>query len=342
MIVWRPRRAGGFTLVELLVVIAIIGILIALLLPAVQAAREAARRSQCTNNLKQLGLAIHNYAAAKGALPAGARTSPGGYYGHSWSIAILPYAEEGNIYTQFDFSGIKDPSGVGFRSTGLIYGSKDGSVPNRNIYNGALLSGKDIPILTCPSSPLNKWAMATLDPPGPVGVISPMYTAIGGAVDHPSTLNYDGQTYPHEAIGQISYGGVLLMGKSLRYKHITDGTSKTMIVGEQSDYCLDSTNQPVDCRSDFGHGLSMGSYTPERRFFNGTSVRYGINSRAWNQKGVGDQYYGANRPVQSAHAGGANVLIADGSIQFLDESMDLQALYNLSNRNDGKMLQTAF
>ena len=98
---WRP--AAGFTLVELLVVITIIGILIALLLPAVQAAREAARRMQCSNNLKQVGLAILNYESSYSVLPPGGlRLSSRAAYGSSWWVRILPYIEAGNVLDRYD------------------------------------------------------------------------------------------------------------------------------------------------------------------------------------------------------------------------------------------------
>jgi prepilin-type processing-associated H-X9-DG protein len=120
-----------------------------------------------------------------------------------------------------------------------------------------------------------------------------------------------------------------------------DGSTNTIIVGEQSGWCRTTTGSPVDCRSDFGHGFTMGPWpkgnTNDKRFFNGTTVRYPINSIAWNQKGVGDQYYATNRPIQSAHTGGANVLLADGSVHFLAQGLDLQTLFNLSNRDDRKV-----
>jgi prepilin-type N-terminal cleavage/methylation domain-containing protein/prepilin-type processing-associated H-X9-DG protein len=118
----RAKQCRGFTLVELLVVIAIIGILIALLLPAVQAAREAARRSQCCNNLVQIGLAMHQYEAAHGVLPPGTidakgpiRSEPAGYQ-MSWVVQILPYLEEGNAWRHIDFSaGAYDPKNAPVR-----------------------------------------------------------------------------------------------------------------------------------------------------------------------------------------------------------------------------------
>jgi prepilin-type N-terminal cleavage/methylation domain-containing protein len=106
----NPRLA--FTLVELLVVIAIIGILIALLLPAVQAAREAARRLHCSNNLKQMGLALHNYESANRVFPSGSRShrSDNSWtWGHAWAVCILPFAEQNALYDQFDMVGVNSP-----------------------------------------------------------------------------------------------------------------------------------------------------------------------------------------------------------------------------------------
>jgi prepilin-type N-terminal cleavage/methylation domain-containing protein/prepilin-type processing-associated H-X9-DG protein len=321
----KETRRGGFTLVELLVVIAIIGILIALLLPAVQAAREAARRAQCTNNLKQIGLSLHNYHDANKAFPAGARPSPAGGYGHAWGIAILPFSEQSALYDKFDLNGKTNAH------TGLVY---DGT----NTTNGALLAGVNIEYLFCPSSPLERYVMTGTTIPGPKGVLSPTYTAISGGTDHSSTQDHDGATNQHNGKGKLSFGGVLLLNRHKRFADITDGTSNTMVIGEQSDFCRGSAGAKVNCRSDYGHGFSMGIGAGETRFFNGTSVRYGINNKAWNQTGVGDEFYGVNRPIQSAHPGGANILLADGSVRFVSASIPLQTLYNLSNRDDGNVL----
>ena len=135
-------RRGAFTLVELLVVIAIIATLIGLLLPAVQSAREAARRSQCSNNLRQCGLAIHNFASAKGVLPNSSRPPSGANGRVSWTTRSLPYMEDRALSEAYDF----DPAGANWSSATARAGSGK-SVPN------AVLVMSRIPMLECPSDP---------------------------------------------------------------------------------------------------------------------------------------------------------------------------------------------
>ncbi|HTN75701.1 MAG TPA: DUF1559 domain-containing protein, partial [Pirellulaceae bacterium] len=129
------RRSRAFTLVELLVVIAIIGVLVALLLPAVQAAREAARRMQCTNNLKQIGLAILNYENTHKSLPPGGLMQKSGF-GHSWWVRILPYVEQNAVYEKFD-QNAPDSGWLGFE------------MPKAN---RELLCTSYFPFMYCPSS----------------------------------------------------------------------------------------------------------------------------------------------------------------------------------------------
>lgn len=323
---------AGFTLVELLVVIAIIGILVALLLPAVQAAREAARRTQCANNLKQIGVALHEYHDTNRAFPSGCRSHFTGaqwYWGHSWIVAILPFAEQRPLYDQFDMVGVTSPQ------TGLIYQS---STVTYNIYNGKLVAGVSIPFIFCPSSPLDQYALRGTIVPGADGAASPTYTATTGAVDHATAVNKDGQTNEHRARGIQSQGGVLLPHRFTRVGDILDGTSTTIVVGEQSDWCYAANNAKCNCRSDYGHSFTMGTtpeaYTGEDRWFNTTTIRYAVNHKAWNSTGVGENYYACNRPIQSAHPGGAHVLLADGAVRLLNESLALQTLFDLVNRDD--------
>ncbi len=120
---------------------------------------------------------------------------------------------------------------------------------------------------------------------------------------------------------------------------MTDGTSNTIVIGEQSGFCKDATIGDIDCRSDFGHCFTMGrAGMAENRWFNATTVRYAINERNWNLVGVGSTYYGQNRPIQSAHPGGAQVGLGDGSVRFVAQSLDLPTLYNLCNRDDGNVV----
>lgn len=331
------RSREAFTLVELLVVIAIIGVLVALLLPAVQAARESARRMSCQNNLKQLGLAIHNYESAAKVLPPGGMPAPknvSGNYGVSWFAIILPYMEGGNLYDQFDFEARTS------NQTGVMY--FNGSFGNA--HNGNLVRGKFFQVFYCPSSQLPKFVMKGSSPPGPEGVMSPTYAGITGAATHPvagNTVNMDGQSNQHNATGILSKAGTLISSSYIRFGQITDGTSNTICAGEQSGYCFESSGTKRDCRSDFGHGFPMGpeTYAQNQRDWNITTVRYGINTRAYNLTGIGELYYGNNRPIQSAHPGGANVLFADGSVRLLMENTPLQQLFDLCNRDDGNVTQ---
>jgi prepilin-type N-terminal cleavage/methylation domain-containing protein len=336
-----PGAGPGFTIVELLVVIAIIGGLIALLLPAVQAAREAARRTACSNNMKNIGLAVHNYAAANGTLPAGGSYPPylGYAWGHSWSVALLPFLEQSSVYDRFDF--VSKPGYLWH--VGLLYTFADN--PNvGNAHNATLLGGLDIRDFFCPASPLPKFVLTTSNPPtGGVGVLSPTYTAIAGAIDHPSTINNDDSTDSSSSIGQLSSGGALTPHRYFRFKNITDGASKTLMIGEQSNYCRGSAGELIDCRSDCTHSFAMGVSREDNRFFNGTTVRYAINDINWNNVGVSvGSYYGPNRSLQSVHAGGAYCLAVDGSVHFIHETIALPTLFNLCNRDDGNLIDEEY
>jgi prepilin-type N-terminal cleavage/methylation domain-containing protein len=231
----RPRGDGpmqpmrklsrGFTLVELLVVIAIIGILIALLLPAVQAAREAARRTQCTNNLKQLGLALHNYHDQNKWLPPGWQfgskdgdPSTSDNFRPNWIILVLPFMEQQALYNSFDFS-----------------------VPishARNIEE----RGTVLPALLCPSDGNNRQKYAK---PGPEGE-----NWARGNYGSGGEITYGGP----EAFRNPLFGGVMGLNRSLRLQDIVDGTSNTLLVAE-----LRAGLTPRDRRGVWAMGLPGSS-----------------------------------------------------------------------------------
>ena len=317
------RSTHGFTLVELLVVIAIIAILIALLLPAVQAAREAARRAQCQNNLKQVGVALHNYESALGSFPPGGlgRSGWGGGYGHSWWIRIMPYVEQGIVFDRFDQKS-----------------THSWVLADRVTHNHALLRDVKFHYMRCPSTTLPWFSRE-----GNSGFMRPCYTGVSGAIDHPTTLDMIRRSPQY---GKISFGGVLVGrgenirkdGHTVRIRDITDGTSNTMMVAEQSDWCREPDGTESDCRADNDHGFSMGPSTMDGygRVFNVTIVIHRLNDKSYRNLGVPRD--GPNTPIQSIHAGGAYVGLADGSVRFLSEGIDIQTLYNLANRNDGNPL----
>ena len=332
--VMMKNRKPAFTLVELLVVIAIIGILIALLLPAVQAAREAARRMQCTSSLKQVGLAMLNYESNFGVLPPGGLEVPEAVvYGTSWWVRILPYIEAGTISDRFDFS--------------------QGGWLGYNTKAAALLRDVQFPFMYCPSSTLPRKVLNS--EVGQVGydqnVQSATYTGISGAADgNASNVFSAKEVQAFTTGGWGSTGGILIEYRGIKMSEITDGTSNTIAIGEQSDYLSPrgkvpstwtSSSSPCefgDCRSDCGHGFPMGpapsSWSTDGRTFNLTCVYHPINYKSATGYGIPDNC-GPNSPIQSAHPGGANVAFADGSVQMLSETLDMQTLRCLATRNDG-------
>ncbi len=310
----------GFTLVELLVVITIIGILISLLLPAVQAAREAARRLQCSNNLKQVGLALLNYENACGTFPPGGLTKSGGC-GHSWWVRILPYVEQSNIYDKFD-------------QLGAYTGWLGGGSGSKNI---TLLKEQQFSFMFCPSSTLPKVVLSN-ETQNYANIQSATYAGISGATNHSTATT----ATVGDATGRLSSGGTLLIDRCVRISEIRDGTSNTMMIGEQSDWLSPISGSGGDgcpggdCRSDCWHGFAMGP-CGDGRAFNLTCVYHRINEKSTAAYGVTGNC-GPNTPIQSAHSGGAQTLFADGSVQFLGESLDIDTLYNLANRDDGKVV----
>jgi prepilin-type processing-associated H-X9-DG protein len=306
----------------LLVVIAIIGILVSMLLPAVQAAREAARRMQCSNNLKQIGLGLLNYESGNKVFPPGGLMRPSGY-GHSWWVRILPQLEQGNIYDKFDQTGEYG------NSTGWLSHTYGGG----NQHNRQLLYNVEIPFMRCPSSSLPKLMLT--DSTHNAFVMAPNYTGISGATDHRTARD---KSTSGGAAGRIAWGGILVEGAAVAMSEVRDGATNTILVAEQSDWCRDVTGNPQYCNSDCRHGFPMGPGSDGwERHFNMTCVIHRINEKSWTGLGVQGNC-GPNTPVQSAHPGGAMVLLADGSVHFLSDSLETQILYDLSNRDDGHVV----
>ncbi|MEX0792280.1 MAG: DUF1559 domain-containing protein [Pirellulaceae bacterium] len=322
----------GFTLVELLVVIAIIGVLVALLLPAVQQAREAARRMSCQNNLKQIGLGLHNYHDTFQAFPIGSRFSSGDLaatgFGVSWWCGLLPFVELGNVYDQMTVNG----NHPGSLSNG------GGGAYDGHAHNGPIVHEKEFSVMVCPSSPLK----AVRSSGYTYTITCPQYTGISGAANdtHSFDLNTSDREWVGRQSGIVSIGGMLTPLDSVRMRDATDGLSNTMIVGEQSDFVADSTGRKtvtINNHQGFMCGNNQRSFGFTERTFNTTTIMYPNNSVTTALTGVSNND-GVNNGIFSAHPGGSQVVICDGSVRFLSENMELRTLKLLASRDDGQVL----
>ena len=310
-------RRRAFTLIELLVVIAIIAVLIALLLPAVQQAREAARRSQCKNNLKQLGLAFHNYHDTFGCLPNGSHptpTYPGGGYHMGWAPKIFPYIDEATrLHAMEAFS----PNPI----TELGPWRLDGAP-----HNGRSEIWGPIPVFSCPSSPLGNRS------PDIVNSTLPWIASQGA-------LHYRGCAGRVEDVTNPSDGnnwrwantGLIYPLSKTRFRDVIDGTSNTILLGESSSSYGWSSSMKAGWGGIQPWTWGMYWYTDTRRLMlDSKNIQFPINYRG---------SFGTNHtPYTSTHVGGAHFLLADGSVHFVSQNIDLGLFKGLGTRAKGEVL----
>jgi prepilin-type N-terminal cleavage/methylation domain-containing protein len=321
----RQRRISGFTLIELLVVIAIIAILIALLLPAVQQAREAARRTQCKNNLKQFGLALHNYHDTHLMFPFGLLCDPcddncdvrfpgAGYAGYesgfSWGYYLLPFVEQTNLYNQLNS---KYNGGSGFMS-----GERNNGV---GVPEGKLA----ISVFKCPSSPI----------PPQVTALTINGTESGGfyadsviienrrSTMNPIMIGYATSDYKASA-GWMEHGMFNTLEDTVgdgtgpacvQIRDITDGTSNTLGLGESS-YFGSTDEWP----------LALGAAFDTEQVMGHTDAN-GILNTTFDD----DSFF-------SFHTGGAHFVFGDGSVHFISENIDAFTYFYLGERDDGQVI----
>ncbi len=329
------KRKHGFTLIELLVVIAIIAILIALLLPAVQQAREAARRSQCKNNLKQIGLALHNYLSAFTAFPPAFCVSPdgaGGYTpGGQWSIhaRILPYADGSNLYNNIDFS-------VGYAA------QADPSIAYTRT-----------PFFICPSEVNDKMRLTS-----------------GGAPEHyPVSYGYNGGTWRVFTNSNLSGGdGAFYPNSKTKPRDFTDGMSNTLCFAEVKAFTAynrdgnSGTSTPPDVAGGVEailSGTNKGNsghteWVDGRVHQTGFTTTLTPNTKiaipgATGATGAGDftacrEAKSCTSPTYAAvtarsyHVGIVHALLMDGSTRSISENIDLNTYRALSTRSGGEVI----
>lgn len=322
------RNRCGFSIVELLIVLAVVTFLIGLLLPALQAAREASRRAVCQNNLRQIALSILNYEEVINALPVGARSqhsqpSQGSTHGVSWWVEVLPHLEQGASLSKFD----KKAAHSGFA---LL-----------NTDNGRAVDAVVISTMLCPSSPL-----PPLWPVGGFQLMMPAYVGIAGATSQDEfTESRISACCGSQPSGEIAAGGVLISNQSIRQVDVEDGTSTTMMIGEISDYAITMGGTFHRIDGAFPNGWIIGTSArgtpsdyigkPPVPSWNITTLRYTVNTKTYGLPGISNNY-GPNNPLVAAHPGGVDSSMTDGSVRFVANDMDLVSLKRIATRDDGQ------
>ena len=307
----------GFTLIELLVVIAIIAILVALLLPAVQQAREAARRSECKNKLKQIGLALHNYHDVHSTLPPGGilagTTCTSSGRGAPWTVMILPNMDADNLYQSFQFEGTATDK---FVSSNLELPTTGA---NRNAF--LLLN----PLYQCPSDPNNGKNPQQGNYMGMMGSGTP-----GTA---PCTGGNAGRAFRNN--------GVLYLNSRTQFRDLTDGLSNVMLVGE-TKYMLGPGGRPDNHWFGWASTIRgtansvVGTLSAAELPINDLD---GDGSKWDTAFGNGGKNPPQGQGVQqrmlgSFHTGGCHILMADGSAHYFNETIDINIYRQLGARDD--------
>jgi prepilin-type N-terminal cleavage/methylation domain-containing protein len=305
----RARR--GFTLIELLVVIAIIAVLVALLLPAVQQAREAARRTQCKNNMKQIGLALHGYHDTYGTLPISqgmATNAVGTYLQRSWSRGILPFMDQGNIYAKWDWT-------IGFAAG-----------TNRDLIKAPIATFK------CPSSPSPNVVSVTYsgaDVDNPAG---PTFQA--GVMEYfANSVNWD---FPGRPAGNNAAEVAQIQGmipyhtEGIQFSAVTDGLTNTIMVGETAG---GATYYLSNYKTNGAQHGTQGTWATRNR--SGITPMDSTGTVALGGNCIMDciNYNGTN--YYSFHPQIVHFLMGDGSVKSISTNVDVDVAWRLLVRNDG-------
>ncbi|TWT40638.1 DUF1559 domain-containing protein [Botrimarina hoheduenensis] len=368
----RTGRPNGFTLVELLVVIAIIGILVAMLLPAVQAARESARRMQCLNQIKQIGLALHNYHATNGNFPPTAITNFKGYppciadpsdssrvartsennlnailgvtgltkkyggdcSGPPWTVLILPYLEENSLFDQFDLD--KPFAGVRDRAFDPVNGTGPGC--SLGTENAAAQMVRNSAFM-CPTDPVGAEQDAVCN----------YHLCQGGGqiVYSAASSSYNGltscATLP-PGTSSFYMNGIAHANSKISVAMVTDGTSHTLMVGENRLHMELGENTSIPERGNLWSSSENEGTMHRGPAQAAAATEFGINGDNRTGPGpLGNNVYYRNWihhswssvNFGSFHPGGASFAFADGSAHFLSEDLDVKLYQSIGMRNNG-------
>jgi prepilin-type N-terminal cleavage/methylation domain-containing protein/prepilin-type processing-associated H-X9-DG protein len=317
----RERKTNGFTLVELLVVIAIIGVLVAMLLPAVQAAREAARRTQCTNNIRQLGLAAHNFVDVKKHFPSSVR--PAGLTSLpriAGTLLVLPYLEEDNAVKKYDLS------------------TNWHDAVNRPVVSRA------IPTLLCPSSP-NPERLDGLPE------ANPWTPDVSAPTDYSPTIGVD-RRLKEAGLVDRDGKGLLPKNEKPRIRDATDGLTHTIMYAESAGrpFLFRNGTQVGDLST---HRVNAGGWARPASDFSVDGSSYDgasfpgpcaincTNGEDFANSGFPHPYYGTEGTAEaySFHSGGANFVFGDGSVRFLSSDMNVREFAKVVTRAGGELTE---
>ncbi len=326
----KTKRRFGFTLIELLVVIAIIAVLIALLLPAVQQAREAARRTQCKNNLKQYGLGLHNYHDVHLLFPPGGSDWNNGPE-IGWQVKILPFMDQAPLYNQLPME----------RNAAQGHGPSawDVILPN----TGRQARFKQVPYAICPSNPDaefrdGNWAqscytgsMGSQRTPSCNGACNTFLNARPSNAPS-SLLGYDANTGWADHGNTYSSAGVNGMfnrlGAPIKIAMVLDGTSNTIMVGEINPNCHDHT-------AGWWHINGMATAHASTSVPPNDFTTCPNSNRVTNAACTAMCNWNYSWGFKSTHQGGLHILLVDGTVRFINENLDYNTWQRLGGRADG-------
>lgn len=332
-------QRSGFTLTDLVIVVAILAVLVAILVPASQQAREASRRTQCKCRLKQIGLAFHNYHDSFSCFPAGYRlVNEGPYTGWGWGVSLLPYLDRKSVYEQFQLPlGLNDASNEAPASTELSVFHCPSDEPQFPFLEFAFVSsavrGGEVvpaPLDSIKRFPRSAYSGVVGYLPADLGGIE--RTDVGESQKNPGRLGNVGSSFSQEGryCDQQNFHGIFGQNSAITTHDIKDGVSNVLMIGERVSPRKEDSPQRRN-RAGLGDGTWLG--VPDCSTSAGLAAALGDTSVKLN---LGVKARAGTTGFGSLHTAGAHFLLCDGSVRFLSDRISVTAYRDLSTIDDGR------